>query len=117
MLPLQQAYEVKQSIIEYLKATFSFKEKVVSDAFYNFIEEPKEGIFKGPYVSLKLPFVTYADDEELPLEIKPGFPPYKHQFEAFKRLHTNEGHKPQVQEVNSLKIIRSVSTSGYDHHR
>ena len=52
MLPLQQAYEVKQSIIEYLKATFSFKEKVVSDAFYNFIEEPKEGIFKGPYVSL-----------------------------------------------------------------
>lgn len=95
MLPLQQAYEVKQSIIEYLKATFSFKEKVVSDAFYNFIEEPKEGIFKGPYVSLKLPFVTYTEGEELPLEIKPSFPPYKHQFEAFKRLHTNEGHKPQ----------------------
>ncbi|WP_418639544.1 DEAD/DEAH box helicase [Winogradskyella sp.] len=95
MLPLQQAYEVKQSIIEYLKATFSFKEKVVSDAFYDFIEEPKEGIFKGPYVSLKLPFVTYADDEELPLKIKPGFPPYKHQFEAFKRLHTNKGHKPE----------------------
>ncbi|NND23914.1 MAG: DEAD/DEAH box helicase, partial [Acidimicrobiia bacterium] len=95
MLPLQQAYEVKQSIIEYLKATFSFKEKVVSDAFYNFIEEPKEGIFKGPYVSLKLPFVTYAEEEELPLEIKPGFPPYKHQFEAFKRLNTNDGHKPQ----------------------
>ena len=95
MLPLQQAYEVKQSIIEYLKATFSFKEKVVSDAFYNFIEEPKEGIFKGPYVSLKLPFVTHTDDEELPLEIKPGFPPYKHQFEAFKRLHTKNEHKPK----------------------
>jgi DEAD/DEAH box helicase domain-containing protein len=95
MLPLQQAYEVKQSIIEYLKATFSFKEKVVSNAFYNFIEHPKEGIFKGPYVSLKLPFVTYTDEEELPLEIKPKFPPYKHQFEAFKRLHTNEGHKPE----------------------
>ncbi|MFD1162053.1 DEAD/DEAH box helicase [Hwangdonia seohaensis] len=95
MLPLQQAYEVKQSIIEYLKATFSFKEKVVSDAFYNFIEHPKEGIFKGPYVSLKLPFVTYTDDEELPLEIKPNFPPYKHQFEAFKRLHTKNGHKPE----------------------
>jgi len=95
MLPLQQAYEVKQSIIEYLKATFSFKEKVVSEAFYNFIEHPSEGIFKGPYVSLKLPFVTYTDDDELPLEIKPNFPPYKHQFEAFKRLHTNKGHKPE----------------------
>ena len=95
MLPLQQAYEVKQSIIEYLKATFSFKEKKVSEAFYKFIEHPKEGIFKGPYVSLKLPFVTYTDNEELPLEIKPNFPPYKHQFEAFKRLHTSNGHKPK----------------------
>lgn len=95
MLPLQQAYEVKQSIIEYLKATFSFKEKEVSEAFYDFIEHPKEGIFKGPYVSLKLPFVTYTDEEELPLEIKPSFPPYKHQFEAFKRLHTQDGHKPE----------------------
>ena len=26
MLPLQQAYEVKQSLLEYLKATFSFKD-------------------------------------------------------------------------------------------
>lgn len=96
MLPLQQAYEVKQSIIEYLKATFSFKEKKVSDAFFNdFIEHSREGIFKGPYVSLKLPFVTYADEDELPLEIKPKFPPYKHQFEAFQRLHTKNGHKPK----------------------
>ena len=95
MLPLQQAYEVKQSILEYLKATFSFKEKKVSDAFYNFIQHPKEGIFKGPYVSLKLPFVTHTNDEESPLEIKPGFPPYKHQFEAFKRLHTKNSHKPE----------------------
>ena len=90
MLPLQQAYEVKQSIIEYLKAIFSFKEKIVSDAFYNFIEEPKEGIFKGPYVSLKLPFETSEGKEEMPLEIAPNFPPYKHQFEVFKRLHTKD---------------------------
>lgn len=55
----------------------------------------KKRIFKGPYVSLKLPFVTYTDDEEIPLEIKPGFPPYKHQFEAFKRLHTKDDHKPE----------------------
>ena len=47
MLPLQQAYEVKQSIIEYLKATFGFKEKDVSKAFYDFIESPTDGIFKG----------------------------------------------------------------------
>ena len=50
MLPLQQAYEIKQSLIEYLKATFSFKEQAVSDAFYNFIEDPEEGIFKGQHI-------------------------------------------------------------------
>lgn len=38
MLPLQQAIEVKQSIIEYIKATFHFKEESVYDAFYQFIE-------------------------------------------------------------------------------
>ena len=96
MLPLQQAYEVKQSIIEYLKATFSFKEKEVSNAFYNFIEDPKEGIFKGPYVSLKLPFETAQDTSVSPLEISPNFYPYKHQNEAFKRLHTNNNHQPQA---------------------
>lgn len=58
MLPLQQAYEVKQSNIEYLKATFRFKEKAVSDAFYNFIEESYNYIvhffeFKVKRVSLK----------------------------------------------------------------
>ena len=37
MLPLQQAREVRYSIIEYIKATFKFKEKDVSDAFYRFI--------------------------------------------------------------------------------
>jgi len=93
MLPLQQAHEVKQSILEYFKATFNFKEKPVADAFYNFIEDPKEGLFKGPYVSLKLPFETTT--HKIPLEIKPNFPAYKHQYDAFERLHTSGGHIPQ----------------------
>ena len=68
MLPLQQSFEVKQSILEYLKATFSFKEKETSDSFYGFIEDEQHGMFKGPYVSLKLPFKTndeVEDNEEL----------------------------------------------------
>lgn len=39
MLPLQQAYEVKYSILEYLKATFSFNDKVVHEAFCNFVND------------------------------------------------------------------------------
>ncbi len=95
MLPLQQAYEVQHSILEYLKATFSFKDKAVHEAFYKFVTDAEDGIFKGPYVSLKLPFVKATDDELIPLQIAPGFPPYDHQFKAFKRLTTQDNHKPQ----------------------
>ena len=95
MLPLQQAYEVQHSILEYLKATFSFKDKTVHEAFYKFVTDAEDGIFKGPYVSLKLPFVKATDDELIPLQIAPGFPPYDHQFKAFKRLTTQDDHKPQ----------------------
>lgn len=50
MLSLQQSYEVRASIIEYLKATFSFKEKEVGEAFLRFIEDEENGLFKGPYL-------------------------------------------------------------------
>lgn len=46
MLPLQQSYEVKHSIIEYLKATFNFKDKKVNEAFKQFINDKEDGIFK-----------------------------------------------------------------------
>lgn len=63
MLPLQQAREVRDSVIEYIKATFRFKEKDVSDAFYRFIEDKQEGLFKGPYISLKTPFISATAEE------------------------------------------------------
>ena len=74
MLPLQQAREVRDSIIEYIKATFKFKEKDVSDAFYRFIESKEDGLFKGPYISLKTPFVSASEEENknIPLEIAPS---------------------------------------------
>ena len=73
MLPLQQAREVRNSVIEYIKATFKFKEKDVSDAFYRFIEDKEDGLFKGPYISLKTPFVSAAEEESknIPLDIAP----------------------------------------------
>lgn len=97
MLPLQQAYEVKESVMEYLKATFRFKEKDVHDAFYQFLEDEKDGLFKGPYISLKTPFVKATPEEvdSIQLDIKPPFPPHRHQLQAFERLHTHNGHKPE----------------------
>lgn len=95
MLPLQQAYEVREAVLEYIKATFRFKDGEVGKAFYRFLENPQSGLFKGPYVSLKAPFVKAQEGEEIPLEVKPPFAPHKHQVESFKRLTTENGHTPQ----------------------
>lgn len=97
MLPLQQAREVRDSIIEYIKATFKFKEKDVSDAFYRFIEDKEDGLFKGPYISLKTPFVSATEEESknIPLEIAPDFLPYLHQLQAFQQLSMQNGNQPK----------------------
>ena len=42
-----------------------------------------------------MPFVTAKDDEIIPLEIAPNFPPYHHQLKSFQRLTTKDGHKPE----------------------
>ena len=76
MLPLQKAQELRAAILEYLKATFTIREQKVHDTFHSFIYHPKKGLFKGPYVSIDLPFKKADPDEEIPLEIHPDFTPF-----------------------------------------
>jgi DEAD/DEAH box helicase domain-containing protein len=67
----------------------------VNKAFYEFLTDEEQGIFKGPYISLKLPFVKSSNDTEIPLEIQPPFPPYDHQLKSFKRFHSAGGQDPK----------------------
>ena len=95
MLPLQQAYETRQSIIEYLRSTFDFRDPALREAFSDFIEDPERGMFKGPYVSLKMPFVQADATDEIPLEVRPVFRPWLHQLTSFQRLSSRHGHQPR----------------------
>ena len=99
MLSLQQAIEIKESIISYLKATFTFRKRPVAEAFDAFINHPTQGMFKGPYLSLKLCFVK-AEAEEIeqaPLQIKPLWQPYDHQIKSWVRLSTlNKKPEPTI---------------------
>ncbi|MGB0931703.1 MAG: DEAD/DEAH box helicase, partial [Chitinophagales bacterium] len=97
MLPLHVAKEIRTSILEYLKATFTFREQRMNKAFIQFLESSNEGIFKGPYISLQLPFEKTSDssNENTPLDIHPSFPAYLHQQKAFERLSTHNEHPPQ----------------------
>lgn len=94
MLPLQQAIEVRKSILEYVKATYVFNDLKVREKFYQFIEDDRHGLLKGPFISLKTPFVSADPSETIPLDIAPSFSPHWHQLEAFKRLTTKNGNKP-----------------------
>jgi DEAD/DEAH box helicase domain-containing protein len=95
MLSLQQAYEVKVSIIEYLKATYSFQDKEVEKAFLRLVENENDGMFKGPYISLKLPYKKFEGDlDNLNIAIRPRFRPFVHQAVVFDRLSTNNNHQP-----------------------
>lgn len=98
MLPLQQAYEVKESVLAYIEATFRFKEESVHNAFYKLIRDSENGLFKGPYISLKTPFVKATEEEAaaIPLDIRPtGFLPHKHQLRSFERLSAKDGRQPK----------------------
>lgn len=95
MLPLLQAYEAMDAIIEYLRATFHFREKEVSDAFYAFIESEEYGISRGPYLSLKTPFTSAESDGSDLLDITPGYSLYKHQYLSFSHFTTKGGHTPE----------------------
>jgi len=93
MLPLHQANEVRDSLKAYLSATFDFLDPGLRNAFEAFVNHPDEGIFKGPYLSVRLPFVK-ADAralEELDMEVKPVWPPYQHQISSWQRLSTRSG--------------------------
>lgn len=99
MLSLNQAIEIKESILAYLKSTFTFQDKDVHNAFYSFITHTTDGLFKGPYLSLKLPFVkaNEQDQKDIPLTIKPNWLPYDHQVKSWHRLSTvDQGTKPTI---------------------
>lgn len=94
MLALHHAYEIKEAISGYLDATFEFSDREVAAKFRDLIDDQHQGLFKGPYISIKLPF-KQAPDGDIPLLIQPSFPPFRHQQQAFSRLTTKDGHKPQ----------------------
>ena len=96
MLPLHQAKEIRDSLRAYLRSTFDFRDPVIRSAFEAFVNDPEDGLFKGTYVSLKLPFVkaSQKDLEAIPLEVKPDWLPYKHQVDSWQRLST-EGKTPE----------------------
>ena len=100
MLPLLQADEIKRAVVDYLRSTFNFEDAALDHSFEDFLLNERRGMFKGPYMQLRLPFdkITLESDKEAlnkALFVKPSFDPYHHQFVSFLKLSTRNNHKPE----------------------
>jgi DEAD/DEAH box helicase domain-containing protein len=98
MLPSQVAAQLKQSVIDFLQTTFAFTNPDLRVALEHFAGDRSAGLFKGPYISLRLPYKHAAPESPVPLDFRPAFTPYVHQLRAFERLTTRNDHRP----VNTL---------------
>ena len=88
LLPSAQAREIRDGLLNYLTTTFALADPDAQLALQDFLGERKHGIFKGPFVRLRLPFRAAADGWQSILGWDIGLTPYGHQAEAFARLST-----------------------------
>jgi DEAD/DEAH box helicase domain-containing protein len=91
MLPTHLADNIRRQVIYYLQSTFDFRDEQVAQAFERFLEDPQQGIFKGPWVQLKRPF-RLAEDYTPPFDITVPFTPFRHQSRAWRRPPSARTH-------------------------
>jgi len=95
VIPSLVARELKDALVEYLATTFALTDEAAYAALSEFLLDEADGIFRGPYLRIRLPFVDapVGSDTGL-LWSSPGFQPYVHQLTAWRRLAGRE-HRPQ----------------------
>jgi ATP-dependent helicase YprA (DUF1998 family) len=87
VIPSLVAGELRASIVEYLATTFALSDDETYDALVRFLMDSDEGIFRGPYLRVRLPFVEASKEADHGLRwTPPDFRPYAHQLLAWKRL-------------------------------
>lgn len=88
MIPSVISSQLKQGVEDFLRTTFP----VTTQFFRGLIEDllNQEGsIFKGPYISISLPFRKSTGKKDFFSDIPFEYDPYVHQLKAFERLSGN----------------------------
>jgi ATP-dependent helicase YprA (DUF1998 family) len=86
LLPSAQAREISDGLLDFLTTTFALADPDARLALTDFLSDREYGIFKGPYLRLRLPFRAAADGWQSILGWNIGLTPYGHQAAAFTRL-------------------------------
>ena len=99
LLPSGQVGSLREGLTDYLRTTFALADNDAGAALEEFLGDRENGIFKGPFLRLRLPFKPADDGWRESLDWYEGFTPYGHQAAAFKRLSslglTEDRPRPQ----------------------
>ena len=108
ILPLDLTEQAKTAVEEVLRASYKPSTPAFSNLINNFVQEPNN-LFRGPYLSLDLPY-TSADTQQEPFPSVPlGHTPYTHQLEAFQRLQPDalgQRSSPQAQALARPSVFK-----------
>jgi DEAD/DEAH box helicase domain-containing protein len=85
MIPTIISEQVQTGLQDYLRSTFPSKDAFFGPMIEEFISK-KDLLFKGPYISIKLPFASSTSKANYFPDVPLGFKPYQHQQRSFKRL-------------------------------
>ncbi len=94
MIPSILARRGREMILDYLRTTFSPADSEFGERLFGFLDGPG-GLFRGPYLDLRLPFSRAPGGSHIPLEYAPRFRPYAHQVESFLRLSSMGDREPR----------------------
>lgn len=85
MIPAVVATQIRNCVSDYLRTTFRPTTPGFESLMERFLQEPDQ-VYRGPYVSLGLPFRSGSIGADYFPEIPLGFTPFLHQEQAFNRL-------------------------------
>lgn len=85
MLPLVVAEQLQATLLDYLKTTWALADATTEAALLDFLRA-EDGLFRGPFVDVRLPFRSASAGDQGGLDVHPAFRPYAHQVQAFRQL-------------------------------
>jgi DEAD/DEAH box helicase/Helicase conserved C-terminal domain len=96
LLPSLVAEDLRASLTSFLGTTFALGDDDVRAELERFVADPDNGVFRGPFVRLRLPFRPADDEWRAHLDWSPrGFLPHRHQAQAWVRLASRD-HVPRA---------------------
>jgi DEAD/DEAH box helicase domain-containing protein len=93
LIPSVLAQQLRETVLDYLGTTFALADRELDAALFAFLSGDN-GLFRGPFVELQLPYRLADADPRAFLDYAPSFRPYAHQIRAFERLSSRGGRTP-----------------------